>query len=360
MNLKRDESAVYRLRELYETYGYTRYKMSKFEEYDLYVRNKSFLVSDHVITFTDTNGRLMALKPDVTLSIVKNCRVQPGCVQKVHYNENVYRVSRGSGSYKEILQSGLECMGAIDEYQLSEVLTLAVKSLQALSGEYILEISHLGILSQVLDAVGAAGALRQQLLDCMGEKNLHGIRSLCREAGLDPTALESLMDLCGTPETVLPRLGEVPGCREAAASLFRILDAVPGGNLRLDFSLTGDMNYYNGVVFRGFVSGIPTGILSGGQYDRLMQKLGKHCGAVGFAVYLDLLEELPREQEKYDTDAVLLYDETVSPAAVSRQVETLTGLGMRVTAGKTMPEKLRCRQVLKMTESGVSLLENRT
>ena len=56
MNLKRDESAVYRLRELYETYGYTRYKMSKFEEYDLYVRNKSFLVSDHVITFTDTAG----------------------------------------------------------------------------------------------------------------------------------------------------------------------------------------------------------------------------------------------------------------------------------------------------------------
>ena len=70
--LKREEAAVYRLRGLYEAYGYSQYKMSKFEEYDLYVQNKSFLVSDHIITFTDTSGKLMALKPDVTLSIVKN------------------------------------------------------------------------------------------------------------------------------------------------------------------------------------------------------------------------------------------------------------------------------------------------
>ena len=359
MNLKRDEAAVFRLRELYEGHGYVRFKMRKFEEYDLYVQNKSFLVSDHVITFTDTNGSLMALKPDVTLSIVKNCRVQPGCVEKVHYNENVYRVSSGTGSYKEILQSGLECMGEIDDYQLSEVLTLAVKSLETVSDAYILEVSHLGILSRVLDEMGAAGSLRQELLTCVGEKNLHGIRGLCREAKLDPAPLETLMGLCGAPEAVLPRVEALPGCREDAEALSRVLEAVPCGKVRLDFSLAGDLNYYNGVVFRGFVSGIPVSILSGGQYDRLMKKMGKTCGAVGFAVYLDLLEQLPREQEKYDADVLLLYGGDVSPEAVARQVASLTGLGMRVTARKTLPEKLRCRQVLKMTESGVELLENR-
>ena len=60
--LQNDEKAVYRLRSLYRSYGYTPYKMSKFEEYDLYVRNKDFLVSDRVITFTDTGGKLLALK----------------------------------------------------------------------------------------------------------------------------------------------------------------------------------------------------------------------------------------------------------------------------------------------------------
>ena len=70
--LKNEERAVFALRKLYRSFGYAPYKMSRFEEYDLYVRNKDFLVSDQVITFSDRSGRLLALKPDVTLSIVKN------------------------------------------------------------------------------------------------------------------------------------------------------------------------------------------------------------------------------------------------------------------------------------------------
>jgi len=80
--LKNDEKAIFRLRELYSKYGYSRYKVSKFEEYDLYAHNKSFLVSENVLTFTDTDGRLMALKPDVTLSIVKNIAANGNETQK--------------------------------------------------------------------------------------------------------------------------------------------------------------------------------------------------------------------------------------------------------------------------------------
>ena len=87
--LRDDERAVFALRALYGKYGYAQYKMSKFEEYDLYALNKEFLVSDNVITFTDTDGKLMALKPDVTLSIIKNGKDTEKAVQKVFYNENV-------------------------------------------------------------------------------------------------------------------------------------------------------------------------------------------------------------------------------------------------------------------------------
>ena len=73
------------LRDLYGRYGYRQYKMSKFEEYDLYARNKDFLISDSVITFTDTDGKLMALKPDVTLSIVNNSMDCPG-IRKLYYH----------------------------------------------------------------------------------------------------------------------------------------------------------------------------------------------------------------------------------------------------------------------------------
>ena len=92
--LQRNERYVYALRELYFRYGFTPYRMSKFEEYDLYARNKDFLVSDNVITFTDTDGKLMALKPDVTLSIIKNSKDEPDVIRKVSYNENVYFVCK--------------------------------------------------------------------------------------------------------------------------------------------------------------------------------------------------------------------------------------------------------------------------
>lgn len=123
--LKSEEKAIFSLRSLYSKYGYLPYKMSKFEEYELYLRNKDFLVSDRIITFNDTNGKLMALKPDVTLSIIKNGEDIDGFKQKLCYNENVYRVSGSTHQYKEIMQTGLECIGDIDEYDAFEVITLA-------------------------------------------------------------------------------------------------------------------------------------------------------------------------------------------------------------------------------------------
>ena len=100
--LKKEDINMLSLRQLYEHFGYVHYKMNKFEEYDLYAENKDFLAGDKIITFTDTNGKLLALKPDVTLSIVKNYNDIPGVVRKVYYNENIYRTSKSTKTYKEI------------------------------------------------------------------------------------------------------------------------------------------------------------------------------------------------------------------------------------------------------------------
>ena len=127
--LRNEERAVFSLRHLYEENNYKYFKMSKFEEYDLYSKNKDFLVSDSVITFNDSDGRLLALKPDVTLSIIKNFK-DGGGVQRCYYNENVYRISDTSHTYKEIMQTGLECIGDITENELFEVVLLALKVLK--------------------------------------------------------------------------------------------------------------------------------------------------------------------------------------------------------------------------------------
>lgn len=362
--LKNEERAVFALRDLYRSYGYTPFKMSKFEEYDLYVRNKSFLVSDHIITFTDTNGKLMALKPDVTLSIVKNNKDVTDSVQKVYYDENVYRVSSRSSSYREILQAGLECIGRVDRYCIAEVLSLACKSLELIADDFVLDISHLGILSAVLDQMPVSEAGRAALLSCVGEKNLHGVEEICRTEGIkaeDAAQLCRLMTGYGNANEVLDALSEQFADNADILSMIdelrTVLAPLPQDRIRIDFSVVNDLGYYNGIVFQGFVRGISQSILSGGQYDNLMKKMGRRANAVGFALYLDLLEELTKSNARYDVDAVLIYDENTPIADVSAAVRSLAEAGKTVSAQCKLPEKLHCKELYQLTKEGVVCIE---
>ncbi|MBQ1976776.1 MAG: ATP phosphoribosyltransferase regulatory subunit [Clostridia bacterium] len=349
--LQNDEKAVYRLRSLYRSYGYTPYKMSKFEEYDLYVRNKDFLVSDSVITFTDKSGKLMALKPDVTLSIIKNNKDVTDGVQKLCYNENVYRISDENGSYKEIMQTGLECIGQIDTYCLCEALSLAAQSLGAIVDDFILDVSHLGIVSAVLDSLKVSPEGRAALLRCIGEKNPHGISEICCRESVPSDGeriLRGLIAAYGEPASVMAKLDDLlPAelAKEERQQLRDILSVLGETRIRLDFSVVQDMNYYNGIVFKGFVRGIPTAILSGGQYDRLMERMGRKSGAIGFAVYLDLLKDLSKAIADYDVDTLVLYDDKTPAAKIAETVESLIRQGKRAAAQRSVPEKITYREI---------------
>ena len=294
--LKDDEKAILSFRSLYQKYGYLPFKMSKFEEYDLYVKNKDFLVSDSVITFNDTNGKLLALKPDVTLSIIKNSTDEIGCKQKVYYNENVYRVSKGTKSFKEIRQAGLECLGAVSNTEIIEVLSLASKSLKEISDSYALEISHLGIVKGVLEYFEISTDGCNQIIKFLGEKNSQGVVDVCKQENLDDKStvlIEKLVTVYGEPEKVLKEIEPLRLNQKISDDINQLQDVLKGlgndKNVHVDFSVVNDMKYYNGFAFKGFIEGIPTGILSGGQYDRLMKKMGKNSQAIGFAVYLDEL-----------------------------------------------------------------------
>ncbi len=292
------EKLIFSLRSLYGEYGYKRYKMSKFEEYALYGRNIDFLVSDSVITFTDTDGKLMALKPDVTLSIVKNDRDDADNVTKVCYDESVYRVSKGTGTFREIKQAGLECIGKIDAALLGEVLTLAAKSLEMTGKKFVLEVSHLGLLDSALSEATDDAALSAKLLECAGGKNVHGIREICRNAGIPEGREDKLVALVSTYGSAAEVIDKLTGqfderCVKELEEVLSVFEGTPyADSVRIDFSVTADGNYYNGIIFKGFVEGVPEGVLSGGQYDRLMKKMGRRSRAVGFAVYLDMLERL--------------------------------------------------------------------
>lgn len=366
-NLKYDEQAVFLLRSLYSKYGYKQYKMRKFEEYDLYVRNKDFLISDSVITFTDTNGKLMALKPDVTLSIVKNTKDSDGSVQKVYYDENVYRVSKGTHSYKEIKQAGLECIGDVDTYCVCEVLSLAVKSLMTISESCVVDVSDLAILFALYDYIGLSYETRKRMTSLISDKNTHEMKRLCEDMSVsaESTALlEELISYNGTPDEILPRLkamAERIGAQAEFSEFESVVSSLDEGlqsKLRIDFSVVSDINYYNGIVFKGFIDKIPDSVLSGGRYDSLMQSMSRKSKAIGFAVYIDMLERFNIKEREFDYAAVLLYSENDSISTVKNAAQKLINEYGCVFTAKKLPEKATYGKLFELQNGEVILIEN--
>ena len=164
-DLQPKERASFALRALYEAAGCRKYHMGRFEEYGLYQENRSFLSSEQVITFTDLDGRLLALKPDVTLSIAKTAQPAPGETLKYYYHENVYRPSAESHTFKEISQMGLELLGEVKEPEVRQTVCLAARSLEQMGQPWVLEISHMGYLFGLFDALGVPDAARAKLLE---------------------------------------------------------------------------------------------------------------------------------------------------------------------------------------------------
>ena len=332
--LKFEEKAIMELRALYKRSGYSHYKMSKFEEYELYAHNRAFLAADDIITFTDSGGRLMALRPDVTLSIVKNLKVLPNVTKKLYYNENVYRSGGDDREFKEQMQAGLECIGDIDLYSMCEVITLADLSLKTFGRRHRIDISHMGFLSGMLADCDLSDSLADEIAVCISEKNAPQLEKLCDTHGLACAFKErivTLASLYGPFETAVGTLREISTNEktdEALKELEDIFDVLTttgaAENLYIDFSVINDMNYYNGIIFQGFVDGVPSAVLFGGRYDSLLQKFGKSSGAIGFAVYLDLLERLYEDNAENEVDALLIYDGAASAKQVAEAVKKLS------------------------------------
>ena len=350
--LKNEERAVFALRSLYRRYGYAPYKMSRFEEYDLYVRNKDFLVSDQIITFAGRGGRLLALKPDVTLSIVKNAPDEHGVVQKVYYNENVYR------DYREILQAGLECVGDLGDYEIAVVVLLAAKSLALLERPFVLDISHMGLVAAVLNSCGLTGKQQNQAMEYLRKKNLHQLKELCAGNENAWRKLETLSLCRGSGEQVLAQVKAIltTEAEEQAVRELEKLWAILAGsgfaeNIRLDFSVGSDLRYYSGVVLRGYLEGIPSCVLSGGQYDKLLTKMGRSSRAIGFAIYVDLLQDLQREENAFDVDTLILHDGSVDASQLSAAAEEAAARGS-VLVARQAPAQRNWKHLVRFEKGG--------
>lgn len=353
--LPKDEAVTLALQGLFEQSGYVRYRMSSFESYDYYLANKSFLKGEGLVTFNDPFGRLLALKPDVTMSIVKNTKPET-VSQKLYYVESVFRARRAGGEVREIRQMGVESIGAIDAYAEAEVAALAAKSLAAVGGETVLSLGDASFVAGLHDALGLPEPVRARANEALGAKNAEALRALAENGAGE--ALAQLAELCGAPYETLRRARAL--CRsaqmeQAVARIEGVCDTLavvcPDANVRVDFSLESDMDYYNGLVMQGFVRGVPQAVLTGGRYDPLMRKCEKPQSAVGFALMLDGLARAFPKQRAFDADVLIVYDPAAKPADVACAARAYEAEGV-VRAEPLVPPGFRAGRVVQVRADG--------
>jgi len=159
----------------------------------------------------------------------------------------------------------------------------------------------------------------------------------------------------GSADEVLAAL--MPICREVGADeqyeeLAKLCSMLSSSSdyekIRLDFSVVNDMNYYNGIVFKGFIKGIPDGVLAGGEYGMLMHRMGKAAGAVGFAIYLDMLDELAEPVSEYDVDVLVVYGKGCDADSVIELKNKLIAEGRSVSLQRAVPTKLRYKEIIRL------------
>lgn len=359
-----DEALYLRLCALYGSCGYQNYRMNKFEEYSLYLDHKNFLTSPSILTFTEPDGRLMALRPDVTLSIVKNSRATPEYTEKLYYRENVYRLDRTIKSYREIGQIGVEAIGSIDRAETAEIVSLAAGTLAAVDSDFVLSISHTGFLAGLLDYAGIdSEAGRETVSRCLREQNSHELSRNLSAHGVDAAYVDKLsrlltgslpfaraLDLAGELAVNEPMKKAVSEMRYLCLDL-QNPDLIR--SLRFDLTVQSDLHYYFGLIMQGYVKNCPRSVLSGGRYDKLLRKFnrpdGRPVGAMGFALVLGDLPACYPGDAGFDFDVLLLYSEDDAPDRVAAMAGSLRAQGLRVRIAKNNSKEMpRCRQIIRM------------
>ena len=240
------------------------------------------------------------------------------------------------------------------------MVLLAAESLQKLGENFVLDISHMGLVANILGRSGLSVEGQEKAMLFLHQKNSHELRRLCQEENCDGEALLALVQSSGCPDAVFATLQDLVQDDPSLMQLRQICTILEnrgfGHKIRVDFSVGTDMKYYSGVVFKGYLEGLTTWILSGGQYDKLLQKMGQSGNAVGFAIYLNLLEQI-RETAQYDVDAVLLYPKDADMQQVFTVAEKLRK-ECNVLTVSCLPENLRWRKLYTLKEGEAVEIEN--
>ena len=317
-NMSKKNLVLLNIRKMYDSYGYKKISLPSFEEYDLYNENKDF-IDRNVLTVMSPNGKLLALRPDITLSVAKKVsKDQSLKYSKIYYQENTYNLTKYVG-YEEDEQLGIELIGKESTFLDFEIINLAVKSLDIINKKSMIVLSHAGFISSIFENFDLEYETKEQILDCINRKNSHDIQKILKRNEHISENVKKLIykipELSGNLENIEKELlkYEINDNTKKILSELKQLNSLlmkfyKKSKIVFDFSVVKNLNYYNGIILQGYIEDFPNVILTGGRYDRLFEKFGVDTGAVGFAILTDGLKGYYKDTDKKDFEVLIAYD----------------------------------------------------
>lgn len=300
-----------KLLSIYQKRGYAEVVTPTIEYFDVFNIENRVFAEESMFKMTDKSGKLVVLRPDNTTPMARIAATRlknaPKPI-KMCYNQNVYRILHGySGKRSEFTQTGIEILGG-DSFKADiECLVGALISLKEASSyfgkgiDYKLEIGHAGFAKALLDSLELDETEKELALSYVEAKNSSAVEFLSSKHGNLDAAIKLIRQiprLFGSKD-VLEKAREI--CKGIATAnsaldylseIYTVLEKAGfADSITIDLSIVHEMEYYTGLVFRGYIDGTGEAVLGGGRYDTLLENFGESTGATGFGINISVIAD---------------------------------------------------------------------
>lgn len=337
--------AEQKLNTLFTQTGYSEVVTPGIEFYDLFTSSTRHFKQENMYKLVDSKGRIIVMRPDSTIPIARLAASRlkdTGFPLRLFYNQSVYENNALlKGRSDEITQAGIELLGGENKKRADyEALSIAVEALSGFDSEnFRLEIGHIGYFKTLMDKLDVDSDVKEDIRTLISTKNYPVLNDLLDDIG-DTKVVNALKQL--------PRLFGGVDVLDRAAALYtddKISDILDNlrevfnslsslgyeGKISLDLGIVSHIDYYTGIVFRGYLSTIGEAVLKGGRYDNLVGEFGRQCNAVGFGVNVDSAAKhmiICGNSKKAETSQVLVFGKAGHEVDAMRYVLDLQNKGI--------------------------------
>ncbi len=301
-----------RLRNVFRLNGYKELETPTIEFFDVFGGDRGLIRQESMYKFCDSKGRLLVLRPDLTVPVARVAATKlrkEDFPLKCCYIGNTFSFDElGGGRQNEFTQAGCEILGINSPEADAEVISMAIETIKATGIEdFQIDIGQVEFFKGLMEESGLEEHEIEEVRELIDLKDFVGVEQVMDRHKVKEelkTIILDLPKLFGQTDILYNINYEHIGKRASEAldnikAMLEILeDRNQAGHVSIDLGMVQSMNYYTGIVFRGYTYGVGFPVLSGGRYDKLVSKFGRNCEATGFSLGINMAMMALERQKK--------------------------------------------------------------